>query len=138
MEGNFELFEEGPLVRQGAGVHVTLRKGLAFYFNAQAHEALGRPAGVALLFDARQKWIGVMPSEVGRKRTFPLRTKAAMGEGRYVSATSFCRRHGIKPDATLAFTDAKVNRDGMMVLDLNKVAAVSRNSLPQSAQRAQR
>jgi hypothetical protein len=41
--------------------------------------------------------------------------------GREVSAKNFCSRHSILPDETLAFTDAKINNDGILILDLNDV-----------------
>jgi hypothetical protein len=36
---------------------------------------LGRPEGVALLFDRKRKVIGVMPSALDRKHSYRLRTE---------------------------------------------------------------
>lgn len=121
MEADFELFEEGEVGRTQDRVHVTLGKDGRIYFSRKALEALGRPEGVALLFDKRRQVIGVKPADVGRKHAFRLRTKLNMGEGRVISAGNFCRHYGIKTPETVAFPAASVNRDGILVLDLRTV-----------------
>ena len=62
MNLDLELFEEGEVGRSRDRVHVTLSGDGHIYFSGRAVEALGRPEGVALLFDRRHKVIGVMPS----------------------------------------------------------------------------
>lgn len=126
MEVDFELFEEGERGRTRDRVHVTLHKTRHIYFSGKAVEALGRPDGVALLFDRRRQVIGVMPSALNRQHAYELRRKKNMGAGRVISAKNFCEHYGINPPETVAFVRAEVNRDGILMLDLQAVAAVTR------------
>ena len=139
MDMNFELYEEGPAEWTRERVHVTLSKDFHLFFNRWAVEALstprgdapagapgGRCEGVALLFDRRRQVIGVMPASLGKKHVYRLRQKRGMGEARVISVRGFCRKFGIKPAETVAFTAAAVNRDGILMLDLQKVTTVGR------------
>ena len=126
MDVNLELYEEGPVEWTRERVHVTLSKDFHLFFNRWAVAALGEPAGVALLFDRRRKVIGVMPAALGKKHVFRLRAKRGMGAARVISAKGFCKHFGIRPPETIAFADAKVNRDGILLLDLQKVLPVKR------------
>ena len=126
MDMNFELYEEGPVGWTRERVHVTLGKDGHLFFNRWALEAIGNPDGVALLFDKRRQVIGVMPAALGKKHVFRLRAKKGMGAARVINAKGFCRKFGIQPPETVAFTSAAVNRDGILLLDLNEVAAVGR------------
>jgi hypothetical protein len=96
------------------------------YFSGRAVEALGRPPGVALLFDKRKKVIGVMPSALERKHSYRLRTKRGMGAGRVIGAKNFCAKFDIKPSGTIWFPKAFVNKDGIMLLDLHETASAAR------------
>ena len=126
MDLNFELFEEGEVGRSRDRVHVTLGADGRIYFSGRAVEALGRPEGVALLFDKRHKVIGVMPSALERKHAYRLRTKRGMGAGRVIGAKNFCAKFEIKPAETVWFPKAFVNKDGILLLDLHEAASASR------------
>jgi hypothetical protein len=41
-------------------------------------------------------------------------------------AANFCRFHHIKPDETLRFTGADVNKDGILILSLHEVRSVKK------------
>lgn len=124
MDVNFELFEEGQVERTRERVHVTLNKECKMFFNARALEALGEPDGVALLFDRRRQVIGVMPSALNRKHAYRLRPKDRVSRSRVITAKNFCRHYSINPSETLAFPAASVNKDGVLVLDLQTVEKV--------------
>jgi len=124
MEANFELFEEGQVVGTRGRVHVTLNKECKLFFNATAVEALGGPDGVALFFDKRKKIIGVMPTALNRSHAFRLRQQFRGSRSRVITMRNFCRRYDLKPTETLAFPNASINKDGIMVLDLQDVRVV--------------
>ena len=152
MNMNFELYEGGEVEWTRGRVHVTLNKHCHLFFSRRAVEALSvtprgdapagapgatprgdAPAGnaagceaVALLFDKRHKVIGVMSARPGQKHSYTLRAKRGMGGARLITAKGFCKTYGIATRETIAFPDAAVNRDGVLVLDLQKVVAVSR------------
>src|SRR5688572_18978251 len=126
MNLDLELFEEGEVGRTRDRVHVTLSGDGHIYFSGRAVEALGRPEGVALLFDRRHKVIGVMPSALDRKHSYRLRTKRGMGAGRVIGAKNFCTHYEIKPGETVWFPRAFVNKDGVLLLELHEAASASR------------
>jgi hypothetical protein len=123
---DFQLYEPGQVVRTREIVHVTLNKDYRLFFNAKALVALGDPDGVALMFDARRQVIGVLPSALNRTHAYPLRIRYRGVSGKVITARNFCRHHGIKPEGTLAFPSARVNKDGVMILDLQDVKTVKR------------
>lgn len=127
MQVNFELFEEGQADQKtGERLRVTLNKDCRMFFNARAMEALGAPDGVALLFDRRRQIIGVMPSALNRKHAYRLRPQHRGLRSRVITVRNFCRHYEINPSETVAFPDAEVNRDGILVLDLHAASAVGR------------
>lgn len=127
MNVNFELFEEGQADQKtGERMRVTLSKDFKIFFNTRAVAALGDPDGVALLYDRRLQIIGVMPSALNRKHAYRLRYQQRGSRGRVITARNFCRHYEINLPETIAFTDAEVNKDGILVLDLHAAAAAGR------------
>lgn len=124
---NFELFTEGQRVRTRDVLHVTLNAEFRLMFNRLALAALGDPVGVALMFDARRRVIGVRPSALDRRHVFQLRKKLNMGAARLITVKNFCSHHNIKPTGTLSFPEAYVNKNGVLILDMGKTRMVSRN-----------
>lgn len=128
MNMNFELYEGGEVEWTRGRVHVTLNKHCHLFFSRRAVEALGGCDGVALLFERRQKVIGVMPARPGQKHSYRLRAKRGMGGARLITAKNFCKTYGIATGETIAFEGASVNRDGVLMLDLQKVSSVGRKN----------
>ena len=126
-EPNFELYEGGEVEWTRGRVHVTLNKHCHLFFSRRAVEELGGCEGVALLFDKRLKVIGVMPARPGQKHSYRLRAKRSAGGARWITAKGFCKTYGIATRETIAFQGAAVNRDGVLVLDLQKVVAAGRS-----------
>lgn len=122
----FALFEEGQRVRTRDILHVTLNGEYRLLFNRLALAALGDPDGVALMYDARRQVIGVLPSALNRPHAYQLRKKLNMGAARLITVKNFCEHHDIKPEGTLAFPEAYVNKDGVLILDLHRAKAVKR------------
>jgi hypothetical protein len=119
MDFNFELFEEGQVERTRERVHVTLNKECKMFF-----KALGRPDGVALMYDRRRKAIGVMPSALNRKHAYRLRRKDRGSQSRVITARNFCRHYAICPAETIGFPTAKVDKNGVLILDLHAAEKV--------------
>jgi hypothetical protein len=108
-------------------LHVTLNKECRMFFNRHAVEALGEPDGVALLFDKRRKIIGVMPAALNKQHSYRLQPQWRGSKSKKIAAGNFCRKFGVKPTETIAFPNAEVNRDGILVLDLQQVKRVTRD-----------
>ena len=117
-EYNFEEFEEGPMEPSENRVGVSINSRGHFYVNRKAIIAMGEPDAVVLYFDREKKAIGMQRSPIDRKSAFRL-IRRAQESGRIIFATNFCRHHKIMPPATLRFTAPQVNKDGILILDLN-------------------
>jgi hypothetical protein len=71
--------------------------------------------------------VGGEPNAKLWKSAYELRKKNGFGSARLVYAKNFCNNYGIKPRETVAFRSASVNKDGVLMLDLQKVVAVTRD-----------
>ena len=127
MNADFEIFEAGPVVKNTDRVHVTINKLGHIFLNRRTLEGLGEPDAVTLMYDRRRSIIGIMPSPLHRSHAYPLKRKdARTSRGRMVHAKNFCRHYAINPTETLAFLSPEVNKDGILVLDLNDVRSVKK------------
>jgi hypothetical protein len=126
MELDLELFEDGGAEYTGKDIHVTLYVRGNIFFNGNALAAIGDPDAVALSYDRRQSIIGVQPVPPSRNCAFHLHRKHPNRNGRKISAKNFCRRYSIHPDQTYAFKSPTVNKDGILLLDMNSVRSVRR------------
>lgn len=125
MERNWEFFEQGPVEQHSQRIHVTINKRGNFFLNRRAVEALGEPELVALMYDRRRSTIGIAPAPPGRHNAFRLKRKELLRSGgRVLYASNFCRFYAIQPDETLTFTAAEIDKQGVLVLDLNEVKSV--------------
>ena len=121
MERNFEEFEHGPVVSQSKLIHVTINTRGSFFLNRRAMEVLGEPDYVVLMYDRRRSTIGMSRAPSSRQNAFHLKRKDRQRNGRVIYASNFCRFYQIRPDETLAFTAPEVDKNGVLVLDLNEV-----------------
>jgi len=125
MERNWEHFEHGPVEMQSERIHVTINPRGSLFLNQRAIEALGEPDFVVLMYDRRRSTIGVSPAPSSRQNAFRLKRKERKRNGgRVLYASNFCRFYAISPEETLAFTAAEVDKNGVLVLDLNEVKSV--------------
>jgi hypothetical protein len=127
MEMNWEYFEHGPVENQSEGIYVTVNRFGNFFLNRRAHEAIGRPDLVVLMYDRRRSTVGIAAAGPGQTGAFRLKRKELKGHGaRVLYAKNFCRNFAICPDETLRFTAAEVNKAGVLVLDMHEVKSVKR------------
>lgn len=122
---DFELYGAGQRERCGKRFYVTLGKDGRLYFSPAAVESLGRPEAVGLMYDARRQVIGVMPCAAERDHAYVLRAKRNL-YGRLVTCRNFLEHYKIRLSETVRFVNARVNGDGVMVLDLNVVEGAGR------------
>ena len=121
LEPNYEEFTR----RRIHSVHnqplITLQKGgREFTLNRAAHEALGKPAAVVLLYDRDAKIIGFRPSDGSPLHAYPLR-RANRAECYHVAGKSFCDYDGIEAETTQRFRAEM--RGGVLGISLNQQAA---------------
>ena len=121
MDWNWEDFDNKPVLPGDKTIKASINARGYIYLNRGAVAALGEPAAVALRYDRRRSVIGVTATELSDPKAFKLiRKDRDRTRSRIVSANNFCRHFGIRPEETLAFTQAAVEK-GVLVLDLNEV-----------------
>jgi hypothetical protein len=125
MEWNWEEFEHGPVEASSKRLHVTIDRRGHLFLNRHTIEAMGEPDAVTLMYDRRRSTIGLMRSPLGKPNAYRLKRKSKTS-GRIIYTSHFCRHYSICPDETLSFTAAAVNKDGVLILDLNEVRSARR------------
>jgi hypothetical protein len=122
MEREWEIYKADSAVNAGQRVHVTLNRRGNFYLNVKALEALGGPETVVLMYDRRASVIGMARASYERRGACRLKKKDGdRSGGRVIYAANFCRKFGINPEKTLSFVDAAVDKNGILLLDLQAV-----------------
>ena len=122
---NWETFEDGPFIRSRDRIYVTIDREGRFYFNKKAMDALGTRF-VALMYDSREKLIGVRASQPNRRESFELTRKNGKESGWTFRSSRFFSRFNIRPSETLAFTNVQKIDGPILLLDLNDVHSVAK------------
>jgi hypothetical protein len=118
MIGRWEIFEPGENKPFAERVHITLNRRHIFCLNAKVQEMLGRPEAVVLLFDRKEKIIGVSAAPITVKGAFRLQRMGTSLTHGIIRAAPFCRHFGISLDNTSAFVQPRLDEDGVLLLDL--------------------
>jgi len=119
----WEVFEDGPITAPEDRLHASLSARNDLLLNGNILERLGNPEAVLLMFDRLNEIIGVNPAPPTLPNAFPLKTRKT-GRHRIIHATPFCKRFGIRVDATTTFLTPEIDEDGVLRLDLRAIAAV--------------
>lgn len=86
-------------------------------FNKAAHVAMGEPEAIELLYDVKEKIVGVRGVPREAEHAYPLRS-APRSDGPFVvSGTAFTKYYGI--DTTVSRRWVGVMNDGVLCIDLN-------------------
>ena len=127
MDWNWKEFEQGPVEKIGTGIYVTINKRGNFFLNGKAIEALGEPDAVVMMYDQKRSTIGIRRAPLDRKNAYRLRPKEhKRSRAKVLYTANFCRFHRIRPDETLRFTGAEVNKDGILILSMHEVRSVKK------------
>ncbi len=96
--------------------------------NDNTYKRLGKPKAAVLLFNRRHNVIGVSPAHAELEDAFPIRHKL----GNWViHASSFCQHYGIKVEKTQVFLRPDIDEDGVLRLDLTRMARRGRGGWPE-------
>lgn len=122
MARHWEKFTDGPFIRSGDRVHVTLNGKGVFQMNRRAYETLGKPAAAVLYFEKATSMIGIAAAHERLREAFPVNNK---NETYWtINAIPFCRHFGIRIDGTEAFADPEIDQEGILQLDLRTTRRV--------------
>jgi len=121
MEEDWEEFEYGPRTDFGE-LRVTMHRDGRILFGAKTVKEMGDPPSVMLLFKRKERLIGVRPVHPRNPKAMHMRSNSR-DNYRLLSASRFCRQHGINVDRTMIF-NTPVIVDGMLKLDLKAVTYI--------------
>lgn len=112
---------------QWAGFYVTLNSAGTIVMNRAAYERLDEPAAFLLFYDAPNNSIGLKPTGAAMKNAYPVMKSGRHG-GKKISAYRLLVECGMQIKDTLEFTDAEIDTDGILILNL-RTAKVSNRAL---------
>lgn len=121
MTNRWEIFEMGENKPFSERVHVTLNRKHKFCLNGRVHEMMGRPEAVVMMFDWRERVIGIRPASPNDKGAFRLHPLCRGSRYKIIRAAPFCGHFEIRVEATTVFVDPRVDGDGVLLLDLKAV-----------------
>ena len=131
MIGRWEIYEAGENKPFKERVHVTLNRKNVFCLNKKVFEMLGEPEAVVLMFDKKEKVIGMRPARPSPTGTFRVHPHTSGTTHKIIRAAPFCRAFNIRMDCTSAFVQPRLDDDGVLMLDLKA-------TVPARARRAPR
>lgn len=124
---HWKLFEGAPNGRRKERARVTIGPNKAFLLNRFAYEAFGSPSAVELLFDENRSLIGIRACDPQKQNAFPVKT-VPKSSHKFVHAGSFLTHFAINISRRILFEEIDINKDGMLILNINKITYISRGS----------
>ena len=112
---------------QWAGLYVTMNRMGVIVLNRAAHERLGKAEAFHLLYDAANNVIGLKPTMPAMKNAYPVMVSGKHG-GRKIAAYRLMIECSLQIDETLEFTDAEIDTDDILILNL-RTAKISNRAL---------
>lgn len=125
MSRNWQEASVGAGVGRWAALYATMNPKGVIHISHRTYEKLGEPEAFRLLFDAANATIGMQPTRRVSKNSYPT-IKKNPDRGRIVRAWAFYKEFKIKLHETVRFTDAEIDSDGILVLDLRRVASAAK------------
>jgi len=117
MRAEWEECPRGDIGAQYAGIYVTMNTSGVIALGRVAHEMLGAPRALLLLFDRTNRRIGLKPTATGIRNAYPVLVSNSAG-GKKINAFRLIREYRIDLPQTVRFYDAEIDDDGILRLDL--------------------
>ena len=127
MKAEWIEIKRGDVPPQHAGMRVSMNTAGQIVINRSGYQLLGSPKAFSLLFDKVNNRIGLKPTGAGLRNAYPA-LKSNRNGAMMVRAFRLMREHRIILPKTVEFEDARIDDDGILVLDL-RTAVVSRRAL---------
>lgn len=101
---------------------VTVQKDGEFSMNKAAHDAIGAPEAVELLYDREEKLIAFRPTAPDGALAFNVKPQGNNSTGRQIAGKAFAKYYEL--DVAVARRYTARERDGMLVVDLKEESAI--------------
>ncbi|MDP9355546.1 MAG: hypothetical protein M3Q71_16385 [Chloroflexota bacterium] len=118
---DFEVFDRGSAPKPTHPFVTVQRRGL-LSLNRAAHDLLGAPAAVQLLYSRSRNVIGFRAGDPGDPRSYPVRAQGERGGTYLVAGAAFTQHYGI-PTTEARRYQARMTGD-VLTIDLNEDAPV--------------
>ena len=120
-------WQEFPQVGLGK-LYAALRPSGFISISGWTHERMGSPDGYLLLFDRANRTIGLKAARLGvDKNAYRVsQKKSGLNKNRTIFVRPLCVEFGIAVEKTVVFQNLEIDRDGVLILDLNNVNTITR------------
>jgi len=118
MSNSWERCPNGETTTRWAKHYVSMNPKGYIVMNRKAHESLGSPETVHLFFDTANNRIGVKVANARSRDVFRVAKQGRHG-GCLIRAYRIMQEFDIDLPETVRFHEAAVDKDGILVLDLN-------------------
>lgn len=112
-----------------AAMYATMNPAGHIFVTSHTFRQLGQPSAVIVMWDKLTSTIGLRPAERGIKGSYPFLSRSGHG-GRVVRIYSFMQEFGFRLSETIRFTDAHIDDEGILILDLRKVRSAAKPKRP--------
>ena len=129
MNNNWEVCPRDETNGRWAALYATLNPGGDIVISRFTHEAMGRPEAYLLMFDRTNSVIGLRGAKASLdKNAYPARSRGRHG-GRVIRGFRLCSEFGIWVNETVKFPRAKIDGDGVLILDLRQIQTAARQRM---------
>jgi hypothetical protein len=127
MKADWIEIKRGDMHPQQAGVRASMNPKGHIVINRVTHQTLGEPAAFLILYDRVNMRIGLKPASLSTRNAYPA-LKSNRSGAKLVYGYRLMREHRINLEHPIQFDDARIDEDGILLLDL-RTAIVSRRGL---------
>lgn len=120
MDVHWVVLPRGDVAAHWSGLYVTLNRAGSIVMSRVTHERLGSPEAFVLMFDQFNRRLGLKPAELGAPNAYPARKYGRRG-AKIVRAYRLVTEFALRPPDTLEFVSPEIDRDGNLILHLEKV-----------------
>lgn len=128
MKADWVEIKRGDVMPQHAGIYVTMNPMGDIVMSRVTYEMLGSPKAFNILYDRVNSRIGLKCAALTTRNAYPVRVSNRSG-AKLVRGHRLTREYRIDLPQTVQFHDARIDEDGILVLDLRtaKISPRARN-----------
>ena len=118
MKADWEVIKRGDVMPQYAGLYVTMNRAGNIVMSRVTWEMVGAPKAVYIMWDAPNQRIGLLKTVPEKKNAYPTRVANKRTGAKLLRGHRLVKEKGIDLPHTVHFRDARIDEEGILVLDL--------------------
>ena len=135
MGADWEIIKRGDVRPQFAGIYVTMNRAGDIVMSRVTWERMGSPDASNILYDRTNNRIGLKPTRAVLSDAYPVRVANRSG-AKLIRGHRLTKDHNIDLPFTIHFKDARIDDDGILILDI-RTATQSNRAKNHRANRAE-